>query len=195
MCYFGRAESRWSSEEYPVLSDRVQEIVQKLGVQPERDAFAREGNQRFEHYWGPGSTEGEDAFNQYWGDQLLWINPPYGVLDKVVAKLGKDGAHAILVVPEWPHRIWHREAMKLCVKSILFPENIWFFGMLGPRRRRSLWPVRAMLVCGHHPRCGERNFDPNPPKPQVHFGGGNYYFAFGGGTRPGQVRQAWGEAN
>ena len=45
--------------------------------------------------------------------------PPYSMLDKVVHKLTEDGASAILVVPNWPHRLWWRRLQGM----VFFPRG------------------------------------------------------------------------
>ena len=151
---FGRAQSRWVREDYYVVAHQVEDIVARLGRRPEVDVFATAENARFPRFWGPGSTEASDAFTQHWGKDFLWLNPPYSRLKETVAKLRSDAAHGILVVPEWPSRVWHREAMDMGLKTLVYPKNAWFFEAIdAPRRRRLTWPVRVILFCGHSSRC------------------------------------------
>ena len=46
----------------------LKEILDKLEVVPERDAFANKDNKRFEKWYGEGSPEGEDAFEKKLGE-------------------------------------------------------------------------------------------------------------------------------
>ena len=83
-----------------------EDILVGLGVpRPPVDAFAMEANHLCSVWWGPGG-EHENAFTQNWRGQFLWMNPPYSMMDKVVHKLTEDGPSVILVVPDWPHRLW-----------------------------------------------------------------------------------------
>ena len=52
---FGRASSRWLSEEYYVVDSYVAEIIKWLGQTPQVDGFANEANHRFPRWWGEGS--------------------------------------------------------------------------------------------------------------------------------------------
>ena len=59
--------------DYTVRWAVVHEIIKGLGVEPQRDCFAAEGNQRFSAYW----TREDDAMTKVWSDgEVLWLNPP-----------------------------------------------------------------------------------------------------------------------
>ena len=113
---------------------------------PEWDAFSNVGNWRCKNWWGPGSPFGEDAFEQSWAGKVLWLNPPFDFLDRVLAKLVKDGAHGILVLPEWPRRKYFQTAMNLCLDQIHFPKGFKFFERPGWMARGLQWPVRVVLI-------------------------------------------------
>ena len=51
------------------------------------------------------------------------MNPPYSMLDKVVHKPPEDGASAILVVPDWPHRLWWRRLQGVVTTALFFPRG------------------------------------------------------------------------
>ena len=59
--------ARWRSQQYAVQAARVQEITDRLQVQPTVDAFSQAETSRCPRWWGPGSPEAEDAFSQSWG--------------------------------------------------------------------------------------------------------------------------------
>ena len=67
-CCFGRAQSKWLSENYQVETPVVADIISRLGVSPEVDCFATKENKRFDRWWGEGSPEAQDAFTQHWGE-------------------------------------------------------------------------------------------------------------------------------
>ena len=61
------------TEDYTVRWPVVHEIIKGLNVEPQRDCFAADGNQRFPHFW----TKGENAMVQDWSTgEILWFNPP-----------------------------------------------------------------------------------------------------------------------
>ena len=98
---YGHEPGRWVACDYAVRPPVLEGLLGKLGVTPERDAFATEGNKRFEKWYGEGSPEGEDAFEKDWGSEILWINHPFNVISRVLDKIVKDRAHAVLIVPYW----------------------------------------------------------------------------------------------
>ena len=72
---FGRAQSRWVSENYFVRTPYVSDILSRFRVLPEIDTFASKYDSRLPTWWGPGSPFEEDAFAQGWNGPLLWANP------------------------------------------------------------------------------------------------------------------------
>ena len=96
---FGHEPGRWVACEYAVRKEEKEKILQYFGVTPQIDAFASAENALFERWWGPGSTLGENAFLQDWSKELLLLNPPFDVMDRVLDKIHKEKAHALLVVP------------------------------------------------------------------------------------------------
>ncbi|GIL93327.1 hypothetical protein Vretimale_19753 [Volvox reticuliferus] len=80
------------------------------GRQPTVDAFADERSTKLPKFysptWSPNSA-GIDAFAQPWGgpDQLLYINPPFQLMGRVVRKIRDEQANCVLVTPIWP-RWW-----------------------------------------------------------------------------------------
>ena len=152
-CYYGRAPSRWLREDYFVRNDKVQEVISRLGVTPDIDAFATQSNHRFARWWGPGSAEFGDAFQSSWAQGLLWVNPPFSRFNEVLEKVKRDKAHVILVMPEWKYKPWYKDAMKLRVADVRFPKGTYFFERPNARKRPTQWPVRVFLLCGHETKC------------------------------------------
>ena len=73
------------------------------GEQPEVDAFAPPHNKRFEDFW----CEENDDFTKNWGGgKLLWMNPPYNIMDAVLDEISKEKARCILIVPVSKRRTW-----------------------------------------------------------------------------------------
>ncbi|GIL68331.1 hypothetical protein Vafri_21527 [Volvox africanus] len=80
------------------------------GRQPTVDAFADERSTKLPNFysptWSPNSA-GIGTFAQPWGgpEQLLYINPPFQLMGRVVQKIREERANCVLVVPIWP-RWW-----------------------------------------------------------------------------------------
>ena len=64
---FGHEPRRWVGCDYAVFPAILYEILDKLEVVPERDAFANKDNKRFDKWYGEGSPDGEDAFEIFFG--------------------------------------------------------------------------------------------------------------------------------
>ena len=150
---FGRSPSRWISNNYAVREKYVADMVTRLKFHPEVDAFATQQNTRCVRWWGKESKETEDAFNQSWQGISLWINPPFNKIGDVVKKVAEDGAHAILVVPGWVRRKWHRAAAAMAIRRAIYPRGTRLFERNGEVCRGCPWPVTAFLLCGHKTRC------------------------------------------
>ncbi len=149
---FGHEPGRWVACEYAVRGEIVEQIVLHFGRRPDRDAFADAGNARFERWYGPGSVEGEDAFERDWGEELLWINPPFNMFNKVLDKIQSDRAHAILIIPRWSARVFLRRAWGMAVDFLEFPKGTPMFERGGKEMKGTSWDTYAMLVCGHYPK-------------------------------------------
>ena len=74
---------------------------------PTTDAFASSWNHILPEWWSwrhhPGASA-VDAFAQKWKipGKLLYINPPWTLINKVLRKLIREQAEAVIVVPDWP---------------------------------------------------------------------------------------------
>ena len=129
------------------------------------DAFGDAGNRRFVRWWGPGSHEATYPNARHWGDDLWWLNPPFGTLKEVVARVWDHKAHAVLVAPDWPKHVgtgWPRK-WPLQVPQInhhLFP----------PREWKSPYPVRFFFSCGHDTPCASLCAPREKGRKRVHWG-------------------------
>jgi hypothetical protein len=66
------------------------------------DAFANAQNAQVKRFW---SVE-DSAFSHSWRGEVLWCNPPFEVLTRVLAKWRVDGAYGLLCVPVWRGADW-----------------------------------------------------------------------------------------
>ena len=71
----------------------------------------------------------------------------------MVEKIKRDGAHAILVMPEWPRRRWHKATRPLSRADLLFPKGTKFFELQERVMKGTLWATRVSFLCGHTPKC------------------------------------------
>ncbi len=81
------------------------------------------------------------------------MNPPFSLLPRVVKKIQEDGAHGVLIVPEWAWSRWHKQLIHFRQADILIPRGSRIFELAWQICRGTRWPTRAILVCGHTPPC------------------------------------------
>jgi hypothetical protein len=88
-------------------------------AKPVRDVFASMDHHQCPDYW---SWE-DDAFLRCWSPKLglLFVNPPFNLMGRVVAKLRRDGTDAVVVAPERPHTWWWRFLKNTAVDSVWLP--------------------------------------------------------------------------
>lgn len=78
-------------------------------------------------------TKEMDAFSFNWGalqpdgSTLLWANPPFANLGKVVEKLLKDPCHIVMVTPQWEDKPWWTTLLQLPHQRICLPPDTIFF--------------------------------------------------------------------
>ena len=112
--------------------------------EPSVDAFSSVKNKRFPFHW----TIEDDAFKQDWNKQsLIWINPPFDLITKVIDKLIADKAIAILLVPKWTWSIWWKFHCNFCIDSFLIKSQADMFLKQGEDyMKRPKWDVQAFLI-------------------------------------------------
>ena len=151
----GRGESivvagnQWKSQQYAVQKSFVNDIVMRMDAgKPLIDCFANANNKRFEHHWGPGGIA-TNAFEELWMYDmvgLLWMNPPYSEIPRVIEKIRRDRAKVIAVLPDWPGKQWYQEVWKMVKKYNFYPIGTEFFELNGRPDRLKKWGVWAMLI-------------------------------------------------
>ena len=126
------------------------EILQRLGVEtPSVDAFVDTELNLCPRWWGPGSSETENAFDRNWGDEsLLWMNPPFSLLPRVVDKIHKDGARVVLIMPLWEDREFFTKIQPMILRKCVYPEGSKVFEQKRKAMPGIRWPVWCVLVDG-----------------------------------------------
>ena len=87
------------------------------------DLFANELNAQEKYY----CTRANSAFKYNWsklcnqGQNVLWANPPFSQLERVITKLVHEPCKLVLVTPNWPGRPWRRILDKIAVVQYKVP--------------------------------------------------------------------------
>jgi hypothetical protein len=133
---------RWHSEQYAVRRGFVRDMSFRLKVDPVLDAFADESNHRFPLWW-------KDAFAEPWPqDKVIWANPPFSMLGKVVDKIKTDEAKVLLVVPDWRSSPWWRSVQPHVVRQHYYPKGTAVFELDKKKVQAMHWGLWAYYVDG-----------------------------------------------
>ena len=133
----------WKGSEHCIADKWFGKILKFSQMSPTVDAFAASRNARFEKFW----TKSEDAFLKDWSQEILWIHPPFGMLDKVVQKILVEECQGILIIPCWKKFLWFTILEKIAVKWVDLPHDAAVFqDMHGrPILQRPRWTTRVVV--------------------------------------------------
>ena len=115
--------SRWRDRSAWTL---VPEVLQPLRrrVAPTLDPFACSRTAvvpRFcSRHVEPGA-EAIDGFSVSWVGETVWLNPPWQLLPRVLAKIAEDGCRGVLILPLWRSQTWFPTALSLPASWYLLP--------------------------------------------------------------------------
>jgi ribonuclease HI len=108
--------------DYAVKQDIFPQILQQLRLQPQVDVFADSHNHLLDAYCTLDATDGGatavDGMLLDWTGQVLWLHPPILLIGVALTKLRREGAQAILVVPDWSGQTWSHDLTQLSRASV-----------------------------------------------------------------------------
>jgi hypothetical protein len=91
---------------------------------PTIDRFASENNRQCRRYnaryLGP-TCEARDAFSQVWKGEQNWLNPPWGLIGKVLQKVRREGCAATLALPFWTSQYWWPLLQEMADDMVYYP--------------------------------------------------------------------------
>ena len=123
-----RAPWWMTAGEYQLAPYWREEALRWLEVPAENvqvDLFARPGNNARPLY----VTKAMDAFTYEWSrlvegpGRVLWANPPFALLGKVVSKVCMDPCCVALCCPEAPEARWWEILKEISVSQVVLPEG------------------------------------------------------------------------
>ncbi len=91
------------------------------------DRFASNANKQVPRYnskWRDGTLEAVDSLHlqdKHWREEENWCNPPWKLLDDLVAKLRQTGWAATVIAPYWPKKAWFNHLAEMSSESIDMP--------------------------------------------------------------------------
>lgn len=101
------------------------EIVMRWG-HPDVDLFASRLNHQILPYvsWKPDPDAlAIDAFSISWGNKIVYIFPPFALINRILKKIEEDQTKGILIIPYWTTQVWFPRLTKLLIKPpILLPQ-------------------------------------------------------------------------
>ena len=92
------------------LSDQAFNDIKNTFGKPEIDLFATKYNAKCKRFfaWMPDdAAEKIDAFTVNWRELNFYAFPLFSLILRVLAKIKRDKASGILVVPDWPNQPWY----------------------------------------------------------------------------------------
>ena len=148
---------QWRSQrshlEWPLEPIIFKALQRSWSTTLELDAFACSTNAQLPRFWALADdalAEALDAFAQPWIGRRLFLNPPFHLMERVVAKLlAEPPAEAIVVGPEWRQRNWFHLLQQTAERWTTLPT--WAV-QTGPDRRlpeplvNPAWRLRAWLI-------------------------------------------------
>ena len=145
--------SRTKDQDDWKLNPEVFQALKERWGTPTVDRFATANNRQCERYNSrtrDPQSEARDAFAQKWKGELNWINPPWGLIGRVLRQIRMEGAGAILIVPFWKSQYWWPVLMELADEARLYEpsRDLFLPGDKGSARGvgRPSWSVLAVRI-------------------------------------------------
>lgn len=134
----------------PMVNDMLMRLAGRGGqaLKPTVDAFGDQELHVCDKWWGPGS-EVPDSFKVNWAaEPLLWLNPPFSLMSRVIQKIKEDQATCVLVCPHWTTEPWFQDVMKMSKRSYFYKKGTQLFEVMDGIVPGIRWPVWVLLIDG-----------------------------------------------
>ena len=142
------------------FNPRLFRYLDKLWGPHTIDRFASMENRlttRYNSRWNDPHCEAVDCLHlsdSSWRQEQNWCNPPWELLDDLVAKLFSSGAAATVIAPAWENASWFQQLRGLAHSMLIYPpaRDIFFPGRSGAREGVGMphWNVAAFQVLCRH---------------------------------------------
>ena len=101
--------------EWKLHPELFQKIVDKFG-KPDIDLFASRINRQLKSYvsWHPEpETMAVNDFSLTWNNKFFYMFPPFSLVGRVLAKVIREKADALIVVPDWSTQYRYPQLMQM----------------------------------------------------------------------------------
>ena len=102
------------------LHQRVVNCLFKMWNTPVVDLFASIHNKKIQNFCSLLPCQHavvQDAFTLNWANfSIVYAFPPIVILNRVIAKIRREQARAILIAPNWPQRSWFSQLLYMIVE-------------------------------------------------------------------------------
>jgi hypothetical protein len=167
-----------------LLNPRVFRHLDKIWGTHSIDRFASVENATLPQYnsrWRDPRSEATDCLrldDNLWRKEKNWCNPPWELLNELVAKQHSSGAAATVIAPHWVGESCHQLLLGLSAEVIILPpaRDLFFPGMHGARDGVGMpigapWRARCRSGMVAHSALKLSMCDPCEPQPLL-LGGG-----------------------
>jgi hypothetical protein len=126
----------WDANDWSLHPRWFQEAWQRWGPF-EIDLFATAQNTQLPRFFAPfpqPGAEAVDALKQSWSRPgILWANPPWALISRVLAKVQRENAQLAMVAPIWWSAPWFHRLLELSRDIIILPQSqdLFLAGMRG----------------------------------------------------------------
>ena len=126
-------------------------VCRKLKFVPTVDVFASYEHHQLERYCTKAKDDQNaltiDGFKLNWRNERAYINPPFKLMFKVLAKLALDKAKALVVTPVWEEAKWWNIMQQMTRRSLEIEGPI-YLSKLGNLRPTPPFRTQARILDG-----------------------------------------------
>ena len=112
--------------EWQLLPQHFATVTRSLNFMPTVDLFASRVNHQLNKYvsWHPDPDAiATDAFTISWSDVKFYAFPPFSIIGDTVAKIIKDRASGIIIIPKWNTQCWFPNVMSITKQMATLPKK------------------------------------------------------------------------
>ena len=112
--------------EWMINRKYFERIIKCFNFKPTVDLFATRLNNQLPHIISlrpDPESKGVNASTRSWENLSFYAFPPFTCIPRVLQKVWHDKAEGILVVPDWPNRLWYRQYTEMIIKEITLPSR------------------------------------------------------------------------